>query len=111
MMTAKGVGGEVRVGEYQRAAGIGTWSLKPEPSDPSMGRVDLILVDPDPYWMEVGPDTLALRLGSRILTFGSCRLLTDTTWEVRGNPVVKLSPEEMESASWQTTAEAEAARF
>lgn len=106
MMTAKGVGGEIRVGEYQRAASVKDWTLKADPADPSMGRVDLTLVDPDPYWMEVGPDTLALRLGTRVLTFGSCRPLTDTTWEVRGNPVVKHSPEEMESESWQTIAEA-----
>ncbi len=102
MLSAKGEGGEIRCGGYQRAAGIRTWSLEPNPDDPSLGRVDLTVVDPDPFWMHNGPDTLVLRLGSRkLLVFGSARSLTDTTWEVRGNPVVKSSPGSLEPDPWE----------
>lgn len=100
-MTMTGRGGEVRVGAYQRAAGIGEWTLTSDPSDPSMGRVEITVVDPDPFWACQGPDTLRLRLGSQMLTFTDCRSVTETTWDVRGGPVAESLPEAVEVDAWQ----------
>jgi hypothetical protein len=66
VVTAEGIGGELRVG-YRVASALRHWSMRPDP-EPNPDEVCTVAVEwafQDPFWSTQRPQTLHLKVGAR----------------------------------------------
>lgn len=86
MVTAEGIGGELRVG-YRVASVLGTWTMRPEPP-PNPDEVYVVsaaFVSQDPFWSTQHPQALHLKLGARELRWDQSEV-DGSQITVRGKP-------------------------
>jgi len=83
-MQAAGVGGELRVG-YQRAARLGSWSLRPAGEDESI--ISAQVVERDEFWMDQNPRRVVLEMGELSWTWDNIEFDGGSVIRVSGAPL------------------------
>lgn len=86
MLTAEGIGGELRVG-YRVASALRNWSMRPDPP-PNVDEVytvEVVYAFQDAFWTTQGPKSLCLKVGDRAWHWPDAEV-DGTTITVRGTP-------------------------